>query len=132
MPEYVYRNPDGEQRSIIQSMRDEHPEAVGFNTDGSWFPLVRTDADPEAFAPRAGGGGFPETYDGRGVYRRVLGNHLVNGDPCTKRYPYASNALPESVVDAGWAKADPRGRPIVRSEAHAKQLAERTGMLHYD
>jgi hypothetical protein len=132
VPDYAYRNHEGHERTVIMRMADVHPEAIAFNADGSWFPLVRTDADPEAFAPKAEGGGFPDGYDGLGVYRRVYGNHLINSDPVTGRYPYASNTLPQSLVDAGLAKGDKLGRPIVTSEAHAKRIAGECGFVHYD
>ena len=112
MSEYEYRNSAGETRSIRQRMSDRHPEAIAFHEDGSWF---------EVELVMGSDGPRPAT-----IYERVYGNiqgNVVNG------YPFASQSLPPG--DYGkLAESAPDGSPIIKSKAHAREVAAASGRVY--
>lgn len=101
MPEYVYRNSAGEERSIFMGMREEHPEAVTFRPDGGYD--VALSNDPLA-------------------YRRVYGNFDVDLKPCTGNYPLASLNLPKHLKGE---KCDSQGRVIIRNRHHENEICRK-------
>lgn len=108
MPEYVYRNQKGKEHSIVQSMRDEHPEAISLAPDGSWSTALPT--DPSAFI-------------------RVYGNTQLNSDPVTRRYPIASVNLPLHLDGEKCTKA---GNVIIRNRDHERRLCEQHGYVRVE
>ena len=111
MIEYEYRNCNGETRSIRQRMSDRHPEAIAFHPDGSWFEVTLSGGD----------GPHPATVFER-VYGNVQGN-VVNG------YPFASQSLPPGDYDK-LAESAPDGSPIIKSKAHAREVAAASGRVY--
>lgn len=114
MPEYVYQNDRGGERSIFARMSNPPPEQIVFNAKGHWAPAGNA---PPGYSPE--------------VYRRVYGLCQVNGDPVTKRYGFASNTLPRDLPDEV-AEKDDKGRPIIRDAEHAKRVCEHTGFTTFE
>lgn len=70
----------------------------------------------------------PETIDEGGVtYRRVYGNHRVNGDPVSGRYPWVDQC--NGRVQNWPGKRDPLGRSIVRNKREDKMLQRMTNTI---
>lgn len=106
MAVYEYVNEiTGERREIVARMSNPPPEYVVFGSDGEWIPS------------RMG--------DGATSYRRVYGDFQpsIPGG----KYPIVSNTLPRNIPGCD---TDNKGRPIVRSHGHARELARQTGYTY--
>lgn len=114
MPQYEYRNALGETRTIYARMTDPPPEIVEFADTGEWKPCDFVRDENNEDVPMAK---WPPY-----LYRRVYSNVQVQTDPVVK--PFLSNSLPRN---APGVECAPDGRPIIKSRAHAKEVARITG-----
>ncbi len=118
MPIYEYKSEAGETICIERSMKGPHPSMLLQDETGAVAELFEDGVHdfPEAF-----------TSDGATVFERLFGNHEVNADPVTGRFPVASNALPRWLPGCEHTKD---GKPIVTSRAHRQSICSKYGYTH--
>lgn len=104
MPEYVYRNSAGEERTHVRSANGKHYEAMRLVGD-ELVPATISDEGPD-------------------IYRRVWGAGLhMNADLVKDRFG-PSNSLPRWIPGE---EHDPRGRVVIRDADHQKRVMDKVG-----